>query len=72
MASVTITTTSQDDARLAPAYGALLGLGRNATAAEIKGWLIQAMKTTVQNYEIQQASQSAAQTASTNPTVSPT
>lgn len=36
MATFTINTTSAQDARLVVAFGTYLGLGRNATAAEIK------------------------------------
>ena len=40
MAITTITTTPAQDARLVVAFGNKLGLGRNATAAEIKNDLI--------------------------------
>lgn len=41
MATLTITTTAAQDARLVVAFGAHLGLGRNATAAEIKADIVQ-------------------------------
>lgn len=36
MGTLTITTTAPQDARLVAAFGRLLNLGRNATAAEVK------------------------------------
>lgn len=36
MATLTINTTGAQDARIVAAFGRLLGLGRNATAAEVK------------------------------------
>ena len=60
MAAVTITTDATQDSRLAPAFGALLGLRnvsgqpRNATTAEVKAWLIDQMRQVVQSYEQQQ------------------
>lgn len=54
-ASVTISTDSGQDARLAPAFGDKLGLGRNATAAEVKADLISYMRGVVLNYETEQA-----------------
>jgi hypothetical protein len=49
----TITTTAQEDARVAPAYGYYLGLGRNATAQEVKQAVIQSIKKIVRDYERQ-------------------
>jgi hypothetical protein len=60
MATVTINTTGAEDARIAPAYGAKLGLQRNATAAEVKAALIQSIRDTVLIYEQAQAAQAAA------------
>ena len=57
MATITINTTSQQDQRLAPAFGDFLGLRgedggpRNATAAEARAYLISHMKQIVQTYE---------------------
>lgn len=57
MATVTITTTAPQDARLGPAFGDLLqvrnaqGEQRNATVAEVRGWLIEQMRQVVLNYE---------------------
>lgn len=57
MASITITTTAPQDARLSPAFGDLLGLRnasgqpRGANAAEAKAYLIAHMKQIVQTYE---------------------
>lgn len=55
MATVTITTTAPQDARLGPAFGDLLKLGRSATVAEVKAWLITQLRNAVQDYERQQA-----------------
>lgn len=51
MGTLTITTTAPQDARLVTAYGSILGLGRNATAAEIKAAVIQSIRNNVENYE---------------------
>lgn len=59
MASVTITTTAPEDARIAPAFGDFLGLGRNATAPEVKTALVAFLKNTVLSYEQQQAAKQA-------------
>lgn len=45
--TTTITTTAQDDQRLATAFGTRLGLGRNANAAEIKNALINWLRAVV-------------------------
>jgi hypothetical protein len=55
MATVTITTTAPQDARLAPAFGDLLKLGQNATTAQVKQWLIDQLSNVVTSYEQQQA-----------------
>ncbi len=55
MATMTITTTAPQDARIVAAYGSMLGLGRNATAAEVKADVINYIRTSVQSYEKQQA-----------------
>jgi hypothetical protein len=51
MASITITTTAPQDARIAPAIGSLLGLGRNATVPEVKAYIIDGIRQSVQDYE---------------------
>jgi hypothetical protein len=51
MGSLTITTTAAQDVRLVAAYGEYLGLGRNATAPEIKANVIQTIKQIVRDYE---------------------
>lgn len=51
MATVTITTTAPQDTRLAPAFGAKLNLGQNATTAQVKTWLIEQLRNVVQEYE---------------------
>ncbi len=59
MATITITTTAQDDARIVVAFGAELNLGRNATQAEVKALMIQrGLREIVQKQE-QQAKQNA-------------
>jgi hypothetical protein len=55
MATVTITTTAPQDARLGPAFGDLLHLGQNATTAQVKQWLIDQLTNAVIQYEQQQA-----------------
>jgi hypothetical protein len=73
MATVTITTTAPQDARLGPAYGAKLGLRdangdpRNATVAEVKAYLIAVLQADVRNYEYEQA-KVAIMTAAFDPT----
>lgn len=61
MASITITTTADQDARLAAAFGNLLnntvantGAVPNATTAQVKVWLISQMQMVVRNYEFDQ------------------
>lgn len=49
----TITTTGAEDARIAAAFGDLLKLGRNATAAEVKSTIATFVNGVVQNYETQ-------------------
>ena len=51
MATMTITTTAPQDARLVVAYGRKLGLGRNATAAEIKADIIASIRAVVFDQE---------------------
>jgi hypothetical protein len=55
MASITITTTAPQDVRLGPAWGAKLGLSRNATTAEVKAYLVKVLTNAVLEYEQQQA-----------------
>ena len=67
MSVLTITTTAPQDARIIVAYGAKLGLGRNATAAEVKAHIISEIKQTVEQFEhAEQAS------AITVPSIDPT
>lgn len=51
MASITITTTAPQDARIAPAFGELLRLGRDATVGEVKSELISLIRGIVISYE---------------------
>lgn len=55
MATLTINTTGAQDARIAPALGYRLGLGRDATLAEAKQYLISVLTNVVQDYEHRQA-----------------
>lgn len=72
-ASLTITTTAPDDARLGPAFGDLLGLRnasgqpRNATTAEVKTWTITQYRAVVQAYEDRLAKAAVAAPASFDP-----
>jgi hypothetical protein len=58
MAQMTITTTSAQDSRLAPAFGDKLQLGRNATIADVKAWTIDQWRAVVFDYERKLANQS--------------
>lgn len=55
MASITITTTAQQDARLTVAWGDFLHPGQNASAADVKAWLISELRRVVHEYEQRQA-----------------
>lgn len=69
MASVTITTTGAEDARLAPAFGVELGLPGSANAAQVKGALVAYMRNVVLIYERKVAADSAVAAVTTiNPT----
>lgn len=63
MATITITTTAAQDARIVKAFGTYLGLGRNATAAEVKAEIIAFLRLTVQAQEEAAATQTAIATA---------
>jgi hypothetical protein len=51
MASITITTTGAQDARLTVAFGAYLHPGTNATTADVKAHLIEHLRKVVHDYE---------------------
>jgi hypothetical protein len=68
MATVTITTDAAMDARLAPAFGAYLHPGTNATTADVKAWLIEQMRVVVRNYEDKVAKAAVAAPANFDPT----
>ena len=59
MATITITTTTAQDARIVAAFGERLGLGRDATGPEVKAELVELIKAIVKQYEERQAAQSA-------------
>lgn len=60
MATLTITTAGPQDARIAAAFGAKLGLEGNANGAQIKADIVAYVKGVVQSYESQQAAIAAA------------
>lgn len=51
--SVTITLTNTEAARFATFVGQVSGFGRDATAAECKVYIVNAMRDQVQQYEKQ-------------------
>jgi hypothetical protein len=51
MATLTINTTGAQDARIAPAFGALLNLGGNANTAQVKAKVIRYITDVVLTYE---------------------
>lgn len=51
MGTLTITTTAAQDTRLAKAFGAELGLGGNANAAQIRGAVVEYLKAVVLRQE---------------------
>lgn len=59
MATLTLTTTSQQDARIVQAFGTYLDLGRNATAGEVKQWLISQLRGVVLAQEAKAAREAA-------------
>ena len=63
MGTLTITTTSQQDARIVAAFGKYLGLPGNATAAQVKAEVINFIRLTVAEQERQAAIKSATDTA---------
>lgn len=60
MATLTITTTTEQDARIVVAFGQRLGLGRNATGPEVKAAIINYVKSVVLDYEQRAAANAAA------------
>lgn len=64
MATLTINTTGAQDARIAAAWGARLGLGGPANAAQVKAAIIDmAIRSVVQDYEQRLSNQGFAFTA---------
>ena len=55
MPTVSLTTDATQAARLAAAMGALLGLGRDATQAEVKAYLVAHLRDIVRERERQAA-----------------
>jgi len=68
MASITITTTGPQDARLTVAFGEYLHPGVNASTADVKAWLISELRRVVQEYENRIALAAVAPPASFDPT----
>lgn len=52
MGTLTITTTGAQDAIIVAAVGGMLGLGRNATGAEVKAMIIRDFKAKVESYDL--------------------
>lgn len=51
MGTLTITTSAQHDTRIVAALGKHLNLGRNATGAEVKAWIVNYLKAMVLEQE---------------------
>ena len=64
MGTLTINTTSEQDARIRAAFGSQLNLQRDATGAEIKAYVIEFVKSTVLGHERRAAAQIAADAVS--------
>lgn len=69
MATITLNTTANQDARIAAAIGQRLGLGRSATGPEVKQWLIEDLRRAVLEIELVNA-RAAADASVTEITVS--
>jgi len=68
MASITITTTGPQDARLTVAFGEYLHPGTNASTADVKAHLINELRRVVQEYENRIAHAAVAPPAAFDPT----
>ena len=68
MATITITTSGAEDAVIAADIGALLGLGRSATAAEVKAMVIADFKLKLKEYRAGRDA-AVARNAATDPAV---
>ena len=55
MATLTITTSAEQAARVAEAFGVILNLGRDATGPEIKQAVVNYIKSVVISYENRKA-----------------
>lgn len=51
MATLTITTTAQQDQRISAAFGHILGLEGGASAAQVKQFIIAYIRLTVHDFE---------------------
>lgn len=51
MATTSFTTTAPEDARIVVAVGKILRLGRNATAAEVKAFVVSLLVSAIQSQE---------------------
>jgi hypothetical protein len=58
MATITITTTSEQDARISEAFGHYLMLEGNASGAQVRAFIIEKIKEVVLQYERNQATAS--------------
>jgi len=68
MATITLTTAVGEDAVIAADVGAILGLGRNATAGEIKAMIVSDFRLKLKEYRAGRDA-AIARIAATNPTV---
>ena len=55
MGTLTVTTTSQQDQRIAKAFGVELGLSGNANAAQVRGAVIAYLIEVVKRQEVREA-----------------
>lgn len=55
MATLTITTTAPQDVRIVAAFGKRLGLGRDATGAEVKAAVVAWLVAAVRDQEVSDA-----------------
>lgn len=62
MATLTITTTAQQDARIVKAFGAHFNLKRDATGPEVRAYIIDYIKSIVRTQELREAQRAAAGT----------
>lgn len=64
MGTLTITTTTQQDSRIVEAFGEKLQLGRNATGAEVRQYVVNHIADVVRRYELNKAAAEAVNSTS--------